>query len=93
MENEKRLIAADALKDHVNSLSTHWLNDWSTIGVLAAIDRQITVDAVEVVRCKDCKHMELTPYGRWCNAWFGINGMGDEGFCNYGERKCNNGFK
>ena len=41
-----RLIDADALKAHVNSLSTHWLNDWSTIGVLAAIDRQITVDAV-----------------------------------------------
>lgn len=40
------------------------------------------------VRCKDCKHMEVTPDGlRWCNVWGGINGMGDEGFCNYGERK------
>ena len=41
-----------------------------------------------VVRCKDCKHMEVTPDElRWCNAWGGINGMGDDGFCNYGERK------
>lgn len=44
---------------------------------------------VEVIRCKDCKHMEITPDNlRWCNAWNGINGMGDEGYCNYGERWC-----
>ena len=55
-----------------------------------AVGEQRTVDAVPVVRCKDCKHMELIPSGaRWCNAWCGINGMGDEGFCNYGERKDN----
>ena len=47
-----------------------------------------TIDAVEVVRCKDCRHMENTPDGlRWCHVWAGINGMGDEGFCSYGERK------
>lgn len=46
--------------------------------------------SVEVVRCKDCKHMELTRIGlRWCDAWGEINGMGDDGFCNYGERKEN----
>ena len=40
------------------------------------------------VRCKDCKRMEKTPYGlRLCHVWDGINGMGDEGYCNYGERK------
>jgi hypothetical protein len=47
-------------------------------------------DEVRVVRCKDCKHMEVTPDKlRWCHVWNGINGMGDEGFCNYGERKYN----
>lgn len=50
-------------------------------------DRQ---NYVEVVRCKDCKHMEMTPDClRWCHVWQGINGMGDDGFCNYGERKDN----
>lgn len=45
-------------------------------------------DEVVVVRCRDCKHMEKTPDClRWCNVWNGINGMGDKGFCNYGERK------
>lgn len=43
---------------------------------------------VEVVRCKDCKHMEITPDKlRWCNVWNGINGMGDDGFCNYWEER------
>ena len=45
------------------------------------------VDAVEVVRCKDCKYMTQWAYGRYCTVWDGVNGMGDDGFCNYGERK------
>lgn len=24
---------------------------------------------------------------RWCNVWNGINGMGDDGFCNYWEER------
>ena len=52
MEREKRLIDANALKAHINGVSTHWLNDWSTLGVLAAVDKQPTVDAVEVVHGK-----------------------------------------
>lgn len=47
-------------------------------------------DLVAVVRCKDCKHMEVTPDClRWCHVWNGINGMGDDGFCSYGERRTN----
>ena len=53
MAKKQRLIDADALKAHINGLSTHCLNDWSTLGVLAAVDKQPTVDAVEVV------------HGRW----------------------------
>ena len=46
--------------------------------------------AVPAVRCKNCKHMKIDRNGyRWCLVWTGINGMGDEGFCNYGERKDN----
>lgn len=43
---------------------------------------------VPVVRCKDCRHMTIK-YGnlRFCNIWERINGMGDDGFCGYGERR------
>ena len=46
-----------------------------------------TVDAVEVVRCKDCVHMKQQFNARFCEVWCLFNGDGDEGFCNYGERK------
>lgn len=49
-----------------------------------------TVDAVEVVRCKDCKHMGLRFLGQYCTVWGEYNGMGEEGFCSYGERKEDN---
>lgn len=62
------------------------------VGLFAAADeinKLPTVDAVEVVRCKDCKHMEIEPCGRYCHVWGFFNGAGDEGFCNYAERRNN----
>lgn len=48
------------------------------------------IDAVPVVRCKDCVHMKLLGPGyRYCNVWRGVNSLGDDGYCNYGERKDN----
>lgn len=55
--------------------------------LLRWIRYQPTIDAVPVVRCKDCKYMTQWAYGRYCTVWDGVNGMGDDGFCNYGERK------
>lgn len=47
-----------------------------------------TVDAVPVVRCKNCKHVMLAEGGtRFCMVWHGVTGMGDDGFCFYGERE------
>lgn len=96
METEKRLIDANALlriyKKWIPQLSLPE-DEGDLRGVetcIAVLEDAPTVDAVEVVRCKDCKHMEITPDSlRWCNVWCGINGMGDEGFCNYGGRKDN----
>lgn len=45
------------------------------------------VEYAEVVRCKDCVHMKEQFNARYCEIWCMFNGMGDEGFCNYGERK------
>ena len=44
-------------------------------------------DFEAVVRCKDCKHMIPQSHTRYCTVWNGANGMGDDGFCNYGERR------
>lgn len=42
-----RYIDADALKKCVNDRSTHWLNGWDTLGVLAVVDEQPTADVRE----------------------------------------------
>ena len=41
----------------------------------------------ELVRCKDCKHMIRKLGACYCYAWGHFNGAGEDGFCNYGERK------
>ena len=55
---------------------------------IECIAAEPAADVVPVVRCKDCKHMEFTPVkNRYCRAWGRIQTMGDDGFCNFGERK------
>ena len=85
---EQRLIDANALKNFVSSKSTHWLNDWSTLGVLAAVDKQPTIDAVPVVRCKECRYVTTEDGGFYCYGPIGIFGtVGFNDFCSFGERK------
>ena len=47
-----------------------------------AIKRQN--DAIDLVRCKDCKHRSN---GGWCDVY--IQPRMDTDFCNHGERQCN----
>ena len=44
-------------------------------------------DLVEVMRCKDCKHMKRQMGGSYCKIWQQYNSHGDDGYCNYGERR------
>ena len=57
MENEKRLIDANALKSEFEWLKSV-VNESSkgeVMDVMQRIDNAPTVDAVEVVRCKECR--------------------------------------
>ena len=49
-------IEREAFKAEIRRLSTHYLNEWDTIGVLAAADRIPAADVRPVVTCADCKH-------------------------------------
>lgn len=58
--------------------------------VLQAVADAPTVDAVEVIRCRNCKHQTAM----WC--WRAEEGMnprrvGSNDFCSYGERKDGDG--
>ncbi len=53
------------------------------------IENVPTIDAIEVVRCKDCKYYNLQHhYCEGIGNWFGIEGeWGDNGYCYKGERR------
>lgn len=53
---------------------------------LHAIEKQPTVDAVRVVRCRDCEYFVETN-GRIGTCELTISGAEDDGFCAWGERK------
>lgn len=96
MANEQMLIDATSLKDEILSWAVcikkpHLLNREDTMFV---IDNAPTVDAVPVVRCKECKHWKLidslNPH-RECQIFYGLHEYGyltsADDFCSYGERK------
>lgn len=91
MATEKRLIDANALISQFDDCN------FKGFVLKRLIELQPTVDAVEVVRCKDCQH--------WKNSWsspeikeaYGychledadnvIVGRWETDFCSYGERR------
>ena len=91
--NDKRLIDADALMDvirqHEYRLATKQGSiDYGmfTIGIQQAVDEQPTIDAVPVVRCRECKHLMFSDcYGECGKGHMGV--VRPDDFCSYGERK------
>lgn len=88
-----RLIDADALKEVIyNNLYTitDFFNSrdygmfW-TGGIEKAIDEAPTIDAVEVVRCKDCKHFDGSYSYPICCRW--EETIKPDDYCSYGEKK------
>ena len=94
-----RLIDADALSIEIFATKCHLVgeSDWQTgyrnalQSVLREIAEQPTVDAVEVVRCKDCakavRH-EIFPHSRRCKVEDCRFSHKKTHFCSYGERRC-----
>ena len=99
MASEKRLIyLQDAVKLLRGKCVAKYPNSF-LMGLLASateIEQIPTVDAVEVVRCKDCKHWkpihEHIPHMEcniFCGAYDHGYPTGADDFCSYGERKDN----
>lgn len=64
--------------------------DAITFRGLAILNTFPTVDAVEVIRCKDCEHRFYNEdMGMFaCDCWGGgFDGVRDDDFCSRGERK------
>lgn len=93
-----RLIDADVLGRYLNdwqlsNAENDFEGEYSLIGTFMHIlDTQPAVDAVPVVRCKDCIHrrtMGRPPFVAFVcshNKGLGDN-VKDDDFCSYGEKK------
>lgn len=93
MANEKRLIDADRIYDAIErryqvSGGIEHRCERDLLDLICAAD---TVDAVEVVRCRDCIHRRN---GKDCTnplllsySWGAIRNVKDDDFCSYGERR------
>ncbi len=86
-----RLIDADALIQNAESLLYKGSRMSEFVKNMA--NREPTIDAEPVIRCKDCEHYDFTdnrvPQERvwWCYYWGCEIGAND--FCSYAERKYN----
>ena len=86
-----RLIDADELMrshcvecTYYNSGECLGVNcDWDSIG---HIREAKTVDAVPVIRCKDCKHWQCDDVDSYCDE-LGIFGTDMNSYCSYAKRK------
>ena len=97
MQNEQRLIDADAAVDAIADAAKKYdgydsCQNKIIQGFMEAQDALAsvpTVDAVEVVRCKDCKYFRKgKPFSHECKKVGG--GMfypNPNDFCSYGERR------
>ena len=89
MANEKRLIDASVLIRDLTAMKSVY--DAITLnGIIKALKEATTVDAVEVVRCKDCKHYEYCEDGEgyFCCSPYGLHSdTAADDFCSYGERR------
>ena len=81
MINKKQLV----YKEDV--LAMTWLGDECEVVTLSDIEELPSVDAVAVVRCKDCKYL-FAGHGKYCCCRIGGLAQIDENtFCSYGEKR------
>ena len=84
--SEKRLIDANALIKEANTDGAYGYVDAKQIADAP------TIDAVEVVRCRDCKHWDAETWFCDNHSTFDHHGLdwnmfSEDDFCSYGERK------
>lgn len=106
MENEKRLIDANlmALNESEAYMSAQTkIESPITLGLNSVVHRKIqqliadtpTVDAVEVVRCRECKHYATADFDGdilcGCTLHSAMVDITADDFCSYGERKGGDG--
>lgn len=86
-----RLIDADALgiglANETIFKEREYAHGWNS--AIKIIENAPTIDAVPVVRCRECKysHEDEIFGNRWCDSHLGCRKVKDDGYCYLGELK------
>lgn len=85
-----RLIDADRAIEIVRNQGISHPNAYHLTNYATLILREAqTVDAVKVVRCRDCKHFKRNlENDTYCSSVNGLTDPQEDDFCSYGERRC-----
>ena len=93
MANEKRLIDANALNRILHPIAMDLSNEYGNLGgavsgVIMHINNAPTIDAMEVVRCRDC----VVPHNKYTGCPE-LNGLvtPPDFYCPFGKRKDSDG--
>ena len=88
--SKKRLIDANVPIRDLTAMKSMY-DAIALDGIIKALKEAPTVDAVEVVRCKDCQWYAPNHDGSWIGCAFDTRNPDDEpkpdDFCSYGERR------
>lgn len=79
-----RLIDAVALLEFITSHNT---NDTVANALIKIVNDQLTVDAVPVIRCKECRYMTLVDSRPFCRHYAGLIVNKEDSFCNLAVKK------
>ncbi len=90
-----RLIDADALKrvyqevlcPHVNCADCSFLMDDRYCRFETMISEALTIDAVPIVRCRDCRYCDPSNGAFWCDRFDSAVQIDGMAYCSYGKRK------
>ena len=88
-----RLIDADALQNILLTITTALEHEYGSLGgavsgCMKHIDNAPTIDAVPVVRCRECKWWQEDDDIGHCDNPDGLDNYAKpDDFCSYGERK------
>ena len=69
-----------------NNIENYYKQDWTSSQIVTLLENAPTIDAVPVVRCRECvKHG--TEYCPLMNHYIGEDETDPDDFCSYGQRK------
>lgn len=94
MENKKRLTDVNPIIRNLTAMKSMY-DAISLDGMIKALEDAPAVDAVEVVRCKECKHkgwIQEPCHGKsvdFCNVFDSTINNPEKCYCYYGERRKN----